>query len=96
MTRDDWLSVGMRLMGLYWLVQGLTGLSYMYWLSRMMGEDGLSGVTTDSWLRAGFSILIGVGLFLYSPKVLEWLARRESPDRTGKQGDATDAASPRR
>ena len=80
MTRDDWLSVGMRLMGLFWLVQGLLSLSYMYWLSLMMGRDGLSGFTHDSWLNAGISILIGVGLFFYTPKVVEWLARREAPE----------------
>lgn len=89
MTKDDLLQVGVRLLGLFYLVRGITDLTSIYWMSRLMEREGLAGFAPDSTVSALLGTGIGAGLFLWAPRLTAWVARRDA----GADTDEPDTAS---
>jgi hypothetical protein len=72
MNRDDWVVVGMRLYGLYLVVNAILGVMDL--------AQGLSlGPTNMGWqvVKVGLRGLIGLILFLGAPGVMNWLKRKD-------------------
>lgn len=73
MNRDDWVFVGMRLLGLYELVEATVALPTVIAGSWNVPGANLLGPVL-SW---GLSAVLGAGLFVGAPYVAAWLRRKD-------------------
>ena len=76
MNRNDLVFVGIRLLGLYLLIQSAVGLLGTLRIVMSMPEAaGLGWILLSS--IAG--VAIGGAMFLHAPRVEAWLAERDRP-----------------
>ena len=78
MNRNDWVLVGMRLYGLYLLVEGVLSLPGVFAGAAMPTELRWHNVGVMLVIRVGLAGLIGAGLFLGAPSILRWLDRKDA------------------
>ena len=91
MNRNDWVFVGMRLFGLFLVVQSILGMPDVLMASRL----GWAGVGTPL-LSAALSMLTGVVLLLGAPWILGWFEEKDARLKLPNKPIQTDTAPPRR
>ena len=75
MNRNDIVFVGVRLLGLYFLIQSAIGLLGTLIVMSMSEATGLGW----SLLSPIAGVAIGGAMFLHAPRVEAWLAERDRP-----------------
>lgn len=73
MTRDDWVFVGIRLMGAWLVVQSLLTFSLLLPASEFPA-DGVARM----WIQAVGTFLIGIALFLGACYLDTWIRKKDS------------------
>ena len=79
MNRNDWLLVGMRLFGLYLLVEGVLSLPAVFTPAATAMLAGFPWAFSSLILamRAGLTLLLGAVLFIGAPSIQRWLVRKD-------------------
>ena len=90
MTREDWLFVGIKLMGIYWIIVGITSLPQALRLSSVMNQIQDDGGSALTWLGLALQVLIGGALIYFSPRLSSGIARRGASPGAGQADDAPD------
>jgi hypothetical protein len=98
MKRNDWVFVGMRLVGLWYLVRGLIALPIA-----LVGATAFV-LARGGWLESGASFtvsmdallgsLAGVALFFGAPAIERWLAVKDARIAGRSPAEATSAGRP--
>ncbi len=78
MKRDDWVFVGIRLIGLYVVAAVLLNLSGLWYMSS--SPEGMRW--TNAAVLVGLPLGTGLVLFLGAPAIVRWLAFK---DRRGEE-----------
>jgi len=76
MNRDDWVFVGVRLVGLYLLVAAILDLPAVLLATRVPVGD--EPVLAGPMLTMGLSAMMGVTLMMGAPVLVAWLAKKDA------------------
>jgi len=88
MNRDDWLCIGIRLMGLFWLIEGLSGVPGVLEMYRLMSSVDMGSMPSFTWAAPVIELLAGVALLRFSPSIARWIRRSDAHDTGGQEGAA--------
>lgn len=76
MKRDDWVFVGMRLLGLYFMAVALAGLPTVLVFASEPEYGGK--LMSSTVMQLGVQLLIGFVLCMGAPGILSWLKHKDS------------------
>jgi len=76
MKRDDWVFVGMRLLGIYFIAVALAGLPTLLIYSSETQLD--AALMLQAAISFGVRLLIGAVLCMKAPAILGWLKKKDS------------------
>lgn len=80
MNRNDWVFVGIRLLGLWILVQAVlsTPTALMVAQAELQSRSGISRNGASLLLSSGLTMLVGVILLLGASRLSTWLIAKDS------------------
>ena len=81
MNRDDWVFVGMRLIGLWLAVQSLVGVAAILTVQRQLDgslRENRFWFLGSSAVSLLISFLVGAGLFLGASYLDDWIRKKDA------------------